>query len=380
MSDERDPIKDVFSKPSEDQQYYSESDRVCFPGISSRAYEHPTDRAALTALRKVPGFDTVLRKIFGFISERALRLLFLANAVKAGEDQFSRVYKIYKECCAILDVEPPELFIAQTPIVNAGAIGVDHPFIVINSGVLDLLDDDELRFVLGHELGHVLSGHALYKTMIRILLNMVGFRVIVPLGGVAIWGVVMMLREWDRKSELSADRAGLLCLQDPYMAYRIQMKTAGGRRPDEMNVDAFIAQAEEYERAGDLRDSALKFINLMTKTHPFAVLRLAELKRWVDSGGFEKILHGDYAKRADDNQASLREDISASEEAYREQKEEPSGDNVNQFFNDLSENVTSAGAVIRDQVRGFFKRAEDLFNEKPNNDEEPSKDDEEDFD
>jgi len=71
-----------------------------------------------------------------------------------------------------MDVEPrPDLFVSQTPFVNAGAYGMDRPFIVINSGALKLLDDDEMRTLLGHELGHVMSGHALYVTILILILN-----------------------------------------------------------------------------------------------------------------------------------------------------------------------------------------------------------------
>src|SRR5438132_13431972 len=67
--------------------------------------------------------------------------------------------------------ERPELFVSQTPFANAGACGMDKPLIVINSGTLKLLDDDERRNVLGHELGHVMSGHALYHTIFVLILN-----------------------------------------------------------------------------------------------------------------------------------------------------------------------------------------------------------------
>src|SRR5580692_449823 len=104
--------------------------RVRLPGISSRAYEHPADRSALVALRKLTGFDTILKNLAGLFNDRALRLLFLANAVRAGEDQFPALYHDLLDACYILDLPVvPELFIAQSPIVNAMAIGTSKPFI-----------------------------------------------------------------------------------------------------------------------------------------------------------------------------------------------------------------------------------------------------------
>src|SRR5438445_162765 len=130
--------------------------------IAPVAWEHPADRAALQTLRSVPGFDEVVRKIYGFFGERGIRLLFQADAVRVGPTQFPRLNQLYADVLTSMDWSPqPELFVSQTPFANAGAFGMDRPFIVINSGTLKLLDDDELRNVLGHELGHGRSGPGL---------------------------------------------------------------------------------------------------------------------------------------------------------------------------------------------------------------------------
>ena len=268
--------------------------RVRLVDLSPRAYEHPADRAALAALRKIPGFDQVLRKAFSLVSERSLRFHFLANGVRVDGRQFARLNGVYEECCAILDLpKRPDLFVTQTPFVNAGAVGIDDPFIVLNSGVLQLLSEDEQRFVLGHELAHVLSGHALYRHMLFVLLNFVlPLLQSLPFAGLALRGVLAGLLEWNRKSELSCDRAGLLCLQDPERAFRVHMKMAGGGEADQMNVEAFVEQARAYEVEGDIRDSVIKLLAALRTTHPYPVVRLAELKRWVDSGEYGRVLGG----------------------------------------------------------------------------------------
>lgn len=340
-----------------------------FEGIDVRAWEHPADRAALHALRRLPGFDQVVRKIFGLVSERSLRLLYLANAVKVGPRQYRRVWQAYLDCLAVLDVpgepgkpaEPgkpsvPDLFITQTPVVNAGAIGVDDPFIVLNSATIDLLDDEELRFVIGHELGHVRSGHALYKTMLAIILRFTLFRMS-AIAGLATLGITLALREWSRKSELSSDRAGLLCLQNPEAAWRVQMKMAGGRHVDQMDVGAFIEQAEEYERGGDLRDSALKLMALLGQTHPFPALRLAALKSWVDEGGYAAILGGQYPRRDNPTPAgTVYSDVTATSEHYRKAAREGAGGEIGRLFSDMGTGLAEAGSALRDQVRDLFKR------------------------
>ncbi|MCB9550124.1 MAG: M48 family metallopeptidase [Myxococcales bacterium] len=369
--DSDDAIKAVFEAAGDAPQGEPApdvlSDRVTLPGIGPRAWEHPADRAALEALRKVPGFDTVLRRSFGFVSERSLRLLYLANAVEVTPRQFKRVHALFTECCAILDApKRPQLFVSQYPIVNAGAVGVDDPFIVINSGTLDLLTDDEVRFVLGHELGHVLSGHVLYKTMLHLMLRLMLTRIGLP--GMLLTGVVMALKEWDRKSELSSDRAGLLCLQDPAAAWRVHMKMAGGSRVDEMDVDAFVEQAAAYEAGGDVRDGALKFINLLGQTHPFPVLRLAELKRWVDKGDYAAILAGDYPRR--DQGSDFRADVTASVEAYRESVAD-SDDPFMKALRDLGTTVGDGAGALWDQVRDLFGRGKKAGDDGPDAPDEP---------
>ena len=266
--------------------------RAAFPGISSRAYEHPADRAALVTLRGVPGFDVLLKGMFGFFSERRLRMMYLASAVRVDERQFPAIYAIYQDAARILDItKVPELYINQEPRVNAWALGLDTPFVVVSTGTIDLLDDDELRVVLGHELGHVLSGHALYSSVLFALMRISGVGNAIPLGGLGLRAVVTALKEWYRKAELSCDRAGLLVSQDPAAVTRVHMKMAGGARVQDMNLQAFLAQAEEYESTGDAREGVIRILNILNSTHPFAVLRALEIKRWVESGDYERILY-----------------------------------------------------------------------------------------
>src|SRR6516225_8495549 len=214
--------------------------RVRLSGISSRAYEHPADRSALVALRKLSGFDVLLSKLFGLINERALRLIFLAGAVRVSERQFPHIYSLVRDGAYILDMQDvPEVYVMQSPLVNAMAIGRDRPFIVITTGLANLHDEEELRFVVGHEIGHILSGHAVYRTMLLILISLAArIAWMGPIGFIGLRAIIWGLEEWFRKSELSCDRAGVLACQDPDAARRSLMKLAGGPYLSELNPDA----------------------------------------------------------------------------------------------------------------------------------------------
>lgn len=293
--------------------------RKHFPGISSRAWEHPADRTALTALRRLKGFDQILKVLSSMLRERQHRLLYLASSVQVGPRQFADLDALLDECVQVLDAPvKPELFVSQSPLVNAYTIGMDTPFIVVTSGMYELMTHEEMRFVLGHELGHALSGHAVYRTMLMHLMRLASSFGFVPLGGWALRAIVAALLEWQRKSELSGDRAGLLCGQDVDAAIRVELKLAGGSHLDKLDSQAFVAQAREYERSGDMRDGVLKLLNLELQTHPFSVLRAAALTKWVDTGGYGAIMAGDYPLRTDDDNARWHEDIGAAARHYKD--------------------------------------------------------------
>ena len=291
--------------------------RRILTNISPIAWEHPADRAALNALRKIPGFDMVLRKVFGMFGERALLLAFKANAVRVTENQYPDVHARLVRVCEVLDVdEIPELFVSQKPVVNAGAIGMGKPFIVLNSSLLELLGDDEVEAVIGHEVGHILSGHVLYRTLLIILLSLTVFRY--PLAGLAVRPVLFALLEWYRKSELSSDRAGLLAVQSRDASMRALMHMAGGMRGETLNLEEFVEQAEEYREGGELLDSVYKVLNVLGLTHPFAVVRVAELKDWIDGGAYEQILAGEYAERGEEEDRSYGEDLAEALAGYKD--------------------------------------------------------------
>jgi Zn-dependent protease with chaperone function len=293
--------------------------RITLTGISSRAWEHPADRGALTALRELRGFDDLVKAFFGMWNERGFRLSYLAGSIRVDHRQYPRVHRLFAEAGATLDVaELPELFVEQAPVIKGTAIGMDKPFIVISSAAVEKLDDEELRILLGHELGHIRSGHAVYKTIMTILTRWVQNVSWLPIGVIALRAIIAAMYEWWRKAELSADRAGLLAGQDPAAATRLLMKLAGGGDLSQIDTAAFLEQAAEYQGGGDLRDSIHKIGMTMWSSHPVPVARAAELRTWIDSGEYARILEGEYPRRDDDRDASVTADIKAAAASYRE--------------------------------------------------------------
>ena len=293
--------------------------RTVLTGISSRAWEHPADRGALTALRELKGFDEILKVLNSLWNERAWRLEFLGGAIRVDHRQYARVHRLFAEAAATVDLpELPELYVQYDRTLNGMCVGLSKPFIVVNSGALELLDDEELRNLLGHEIGHLMSGHAVYRTMMIILTSWATSMAWFAVGVWALRAILVALREWWRKAELSADRAGLLATQDPAAALRLTMKLAGGGDLSEVDTTAFLEQAAEYDRSGDLRDSLIKLRMVMARTHPLPVARAAALRSWIDSGAYGHILAGDYPRRENDATASVSADAKAAADSYRE--------------------------------------------------------------
>ncbi|AUG77193.1 Peptidase M48 [Kitasatospora sp. MMS16-BH015] len=322
--------------------------RQRFPEISTRAWEHPADRSALVALRRLTGFDEVLKKLAGLVSERSVRLMYLATAVRVSERQFPELHAMVRDAAYVLDLEKvPELYVTQDPTVNAMCVGMDTPVIVLTTGLVDLLDEEELRAVIGHEVGHAMSGHAVYRTMLLVLTNIATRIAWLPLGNLAISAIITALKEWFRKAELSCDRAGLLAGQDLQASMRGLMKLAGGHDLAELNVDAFLEQAEEYERAGDLRDGVIKLLQVLPQTHPFAVVRVAELKKWSETPEYRAILAGEYPRRGDDPSTSVGEQWKAAADSYAKSVKE-SKDPLMGLVRDIAGGVGNVGGKIRD--------------------------------
>jgi Zn-dependent protease with chaperone function len=269
--------------------------------ISPKAYEHPADRAATAALASIPMLDQVVRRLIEYGYERALRQVFLAGSVRIGPDQLPELWAGHRAALARLDIaEVPELYLTQFPVANAAAIGSERPMVLVVSRAVELLDDAEMRTVLGHEAGHILSDHVLYRTALMILLSASGLNRLPMLAGLPLLAVRMALLEWFRAAELSCDRAATLVNRDPLVTCRTLMVLAGGTASRKLDLEAFTRQAAEYEEWEPGWDKLSRLRIELGQTHAFPVKRVAELMRWVRSGEYDRIVGGEYVRRGDD--------------------------------------------------------------------------------
>ncbi len=289
---------------------------IAFPGISPRSYEHPADRAATSALHAIPLLDRLVRRFGRLGVEARFRQMLLGDSVRLGADQVPAVWDMHLRAASRLDVTPPPLFVTQHPMVNALTFGMRSPVIVVFSSLAADYEPDEVESVLAHELGHVLSDHVTYSTMLVLLAQLLsGVFSDIPLAGLPVRGLYLALLEWSRAAELTCDRAAALEIDDPMVVCRMLMRMAGGALPG-MNVDAFIRQATEYTEEEDLFARRSRFASELGRSHPAAVRRVRELVTWVQSGDFDRIRSGNYIRRGEEPPPSA--EFEAAVQHYRQ--------------------------------------------------------------
>lgn len=307
-------------------------------GISSKAYEHPADRAATAALKAIPHLDTVVRKIIEFGYERALRRGVLGSAVRLGEDQLAHVWHAHARAYATLDLEPvPDLYLTQFPIANAMTIGAGRPVVVVNSELVQLLDTEQLRGVFAHEAGHVLSDHVLYRTALVIVLRLS----VLPGVPIPVFPLRAALMEWFRAAELSCDRAAALVIRDPQAICRTLMVIAAGAEAPNLDLDVFMKQGQDYREKVSPFDRVSRLLSDLNLTHPMSVQRVHELMEWVKSGDYDRIVGGSYVTREEPQSARAEAGDAVAHYAER----------FRDTFNELGESIEDAGKQLSDWLR-----------------------------
>lgn len=307
-------------------------------GISPKSYEHPADRAATAALKAIPHLDTVVRKIIEFGYERTLRRSVLGAAVRLGENQLTGVWHAHARAYATLDLEPvPDLYLMQDSLANAIAIGAGQPIVVINSELVQLLDTEQLRAVLAHEAGHVLSDHVLYHTALVILLRLTTLPGI-PL---PLFPLKAALLEWFRASELSCDRAAALVTRDPLAVCRTLMVIAAGAEAANLDLDVFMKQGQDYREKGSPFDRISRLAVDLNLTHPMSVQRVHELMEWVSCGDYDRIVGGSYITRTEPQNARAEagDAVTHYSERFRE------------TFRELGDSIEDTGKQLSDWLR-----------------------------
>ena len=278
----------------------SEEPHKKFAELDKHDYVHPADSRALAALRTIPGIDSALKKLLAVTGESAIRVIFMASAVKVTPEQCPDLHAKLQVACTTLGVDMPDLYVQQNPVVNAFTGGVERPTIVLHSSLIERLTDEEVLAVVAHEVGHIHAEHVLYLTAARLIEALTTAALsAAPIAAVVTQLLSCTMRAallaWARRAELSCDRAALLVTQDPHVIGRTMMKLCGGTFASKVNYEQFLAQARDFQKNYDEKALDRFWADIITSgmTHPFPVWRVSEILKWVDSGEYQRLMTGE---------------------------------------------------------------------------------------
>jgi len=261
--------------------------------LQTRDYEHPFDRAALDAVRNLPMIDSVVNFVMNWTVIKWKMVELCGSGFHVTDGSCPELFQLVRDTAKTLEIDHlPEIYTQWCYGINAYTTGYkDDTILMIYTGTVDLLPDSEIRYIVGHELGHIKSGHVIYHMMatyIAQIINEMGL-----LGKFAV-PIQLALFHWSRMSEFTSDRAGLLACQDLDAALSATMKMAGvpKRYFDTADPHVFVEQAREFlSRYGDTANTIIRKISILDDSHPWTVLRAAELIKWVESGEYDMILN-----------------------------------------------------------------------------------------
>jgi Zn-dependent protease with chaperone function/RNA polymerase subunit RPABC4/transcription elongation factor Spt4 len=258
--------------------------------VNARDFIHPEDAAAQEQLRGIPMFDQFVKTFLKVFQEQLFLNQYLSQAVRLGPNQLPHIHRHLVECCQVLDVEVPEMYLHNAGEVNAFSLGDTRRFVVVTADLVEACDDDELRAVIAHEVGHLVCRHTLYKTMAWVLFHG-GAQILGPLS-IAVKPIEVALAYWSRRSEFSADRAAAVVLGGPQPVVETMIRLSGGPKSitADVNVEEYLRQAEDFDKlAENAWSKVLQLMSVMEATHPFSALRAREIVRWCEGEQYRRI-------------------------------------------------------------------------------------------
>lgn len=277
--------------------------------VNCEAYIHSADKKALEALKKIPLLDTVCGKILPILNDACVDIITKASLIRINEKQIPKIYFMVKSICNKIGIKMPEIYLELNREVNAFVYGTEKYTLIINSGLLECLEDDEIYAVLAHECGHIACKHSLYYSVASMVLGYgrIGLEEIgAMIGNKGVLGSIfggvlsavdsaleLAFYQWYRYSELSADRVAAICCGSAKPVVETMIRLAGGTTQigAEINKELFIEQAKEYKEIID-KSSTNKFLEfLLTKndTHPLLAVRAYEVEEFAKRDIFKEI-------------------------------------------------------------------------------------------
>lgn len=253
---------------------------------------HPEDAAALRQLESIPGFPALVKKFYALGYEKLFYSTNMASNIRLSKNQLPELYGILPPICAQLGIPEPEFYLEMNPMPNAYTYGDTKIFITMTSGLVEMMNRDELTAVIAHECGHIICRHVLYHNMATLLIDGADR---FGLLGMFTLPIKLALFYWQRKSELSCDRVGSI-ITSPEIVARTMSRLAGGPKSitENVNLEEWAKQADKYEelRNDGLWNKTLQIYSVMSTDHPFAAVRVREILKWGETEQYHNLKSG----------------------------------------------------------------------------------------
>lgn len=261
------------------QAYVARRTQESYGRSEEARYAFSGDVAMLATFRRIRPLELAAASVVRTYKD-VLKNQLLGTTVRVTPNHFKTLYRASKECAEALGVPVPTVYVANSPVMNAYTFGTDEDaFIVIHSALVDHYDYDEIKFVLGHETGHIQNNHVVYNTLLLLLKQGTAafLRILVP-------PIDLALNNWYRSAEITCDRAGLLCCGDVDVAAKSFVKLACGSKKlyEEIDVQAYLTQGT------DVRKGVGRLAELFVG-HPYLPKRVEALQVFSESELFRTL-------------------------------------------------------------------------------------------
>ncbi len=267
--------------------------RVKLKGVSAKDFTHPDDENGLKRMDAVPGMRKFLAETISDLREKFTSVEMYGDGINVSDASYGELYSLLKEATAILDCERiPDFSLKWSYDISIGTEGAKNPRITALSGAIDLLDEEELLFLLGHELGHLMAGHQPYHNLLITFYT--PLMSMIPNAQIWLGLLRPMLLQWYRLSDFTADRAGLLVCQDINVTLKAMIKMSGVPQKyyDSINPESILRQAIRFEQQNtDFANNIIQNLSINTACAPWLVIRAAKLYQWYKSGAYTEIIH-----------------------------------------------------------------------------------------
>jgi len=270
------------------------------------SYQHKKDIESFINIKSISWMSLISKRLMAEELEKDFYLLNLMDNVLMTKEDFPTIHEYLDEACEKLQLDvKPILFLDTSADPITLCIGEKKPLLIISTTMIELLDADELKAAIAHEVGHLACGHSFYKLLVENFSGLTQVMGTVPGLTALSFAAKIPLYDWFRNADLSADRAALLVTQSPDVVIRMIGKLAGGSNKmfETVSEENLLKQSEEIERvteemkSGGTMDKitymfSTAVMNSFMRQNPWPAIRIKEMRDWSQSDHYKNLCEG----------------------------------------------------------------------------------------